>query len=1409
MSPVADLADRDNTKMADVVDGSRDFVNTHTVTADVSFEPLIQKQRLKSENFDCTPDDVATENISRSPLNEDLGELCQIAGLKGEPGEDKLTDANTSNSNEVDFVPKAKDVFDDIHFKPEDKVALLEDTSEGSKEVLSEKKASDVVTILKGGCNLKVHIDEGVSGTAKECVSVHSADKEFKFGPFSFYHHYNYDVVKERPVEPVVRNDLAVLPLASQPVINHQRAENHQRQQQIQFLFLILLVVTINVKQEVITVTSQAIMIVAIFPGKFAPRWCGLHGEQKTAHGRSSNSDAQHGDSDQASRRQGAEPPRGPGDGSGDTNEERDKEPPRPGPSEQNTQLPSLRHGDIKDINYEIQVVLASVGDRSNKILREMNRCLNCSRLHNDKNCPSTFCGWLTVFITHFLRRSCSDVDCTACRLVMRLVQFHLRDQAEKDETNVVVTDDSVLAFVHEWFPHLGLDLGIDLELDQSEMTFAAEPNYLGKNKGAKLASIAEEPPRMLAGFGREQNEGAIGGFLRDSSAAGGREHHMFENDQLADVSSGSVDLETSGGLGGMTSGLGAISEKLGAMSISSERANTSDYYSYADAEKYLYRFYEDEARPSSRPAPKETRQPTSLPPFARRKKVVPVRPGHIGIGGPHDLDRTCNLWERLRGTGFGQLNREVEREAEGVFLNSDFVEEHSITVDGRYDEGTHWRRLQLIGEGCFGQVFYCQDETTKALFCIKQIALEKLEMSEIKIWGRLDHSGFCNLHGAVRVDQTVLIFMPYVGGTLREFLNQQQLAKLPRCLAERLELLPALFYLGQLLEALYYMEQKGIVHNDLKSANILIDEDTDTLKIIDFGLAHQIQPGKKYQVMRAIGTPIICSPERMRSEAYDYTADVWSSMAIFLEILTGNFMWFPEFSEAGILTLTFKIGDLKAPPMELVPDVLCLPERVLDLFRLGWDVDASTRFHAADLLKLVNGIYTDLECGALTYEEPVPPEGLDECEPQAVGVAMPERLEVITSCTVKLPPGRFVGNESDANGLNFVDAVDGTVFGRSLLSKPKFNVEIPSLEGNQDEPIDGNVPRFLNSGLSSSNQMMMNSPCQSLDQTHQLNIPVLSILDKTHSSESFSVLVTDINPPKYPRSSDLGSSAQPSMEFEMQMQSVTTSGIDPGFRGTTPSYCPMSEMTEASNSTFCGSSVLTEEAISRSDPQDDTDGQMVLPVDTRRVAEHELLQSSCDQSMLSKGSSSSSDEMLEKFQQDLEVDHQRRSFSGKLPDDASSVEVKSPGTPTGSGFSNRSSVSGTSETRRKISGEGRPRLLEKVHENAVASPVPVVVFHRNIRDGDTNWIVSFTCSKEYRQQRIKEVIETVAPRLHKFFRQFTVRDCQRNVLHLDDTIDKILPQREQEIHLLVLQADTENDSWYIEDHEVRRASLY
>ena len=101
-----------------------------------------------------------------------------------------------------------------------------------------------------------------------------------------------------------------------------------------------------------------------------------------------------------------------------------------------------------------------------------------------------------------------------------------------------------------------------------------------------------------------------------------------------------------------------------------------------------------------------------------------------------------------------------------------------------------------------------------------------------------------------------------------------------------------------QILEGLKYLHQEGIIHRDLKGANILVNED-NVAKIADFGTAKLIlNKDSSCRDNIAItskslkGTPYWMAPEVLRRTGHNFSADIWSLGCTVLEMLMGVPPW-------------------------------------------------------------------------------------------------------------------------------------------------------------------------------------------------------------------------------------------------------------------------------------------------------------------------------------------------------------------------------------------------------------------------------------------------------------------------------------------------------------------------------------
>src|SRR5262249_15187541 len=111
----------------------------------------------------------------------------------------------------------------------------------------------------------------------------------------------------------------------------------------------------------------------------------------------------------------------------------------------------------------------------------------------------------------------------------------------------------------------------------------------------------------------------------------------------------------------------------------------------------------------------------------------------------------------------------------------------------------------------------------------------------------------------------------------------------------------------------------RGLVHRDVKPANILLERDTGRVKLTDFGLARAVDDASLTQSGVVSGTPLYMAPEQARDEALDHRADLFSLGSVLYALCTGR----PPFRASSTPALLRRICDEEPRPVrEINPKV-------------------------------------------------------------------------------------------------------------------------------------------------------------------------------------------------------------------------------------------------------------------------------------------------------------------------------------------------------------------------------------------------------------------------------------------------------------------------------------------------------
>jgi len=236
----------------------------------------------------------------------------------------------------------------------------------------------------------------------------------------------------------------------------------------------------------------------------------------------------------------------------------------------------------------------------------------------------------------------------------------------------------------------------------------------------------------------------------------------------------------------------------------------------------------------------------------------------------------------------------------------------------------SHYTVLERLGDGGMGVVYKAHHEKLGRHAALKfltpglsanDVAKERFAI-EAKAASALDHPNICTIYD---IDQTengqIYIAMAYYDG-------ESLKAKLER---GPIPLEQSLDYALQIAEGLSKAHAQGIIHRDVKPANIMITTE-GVVKLVDFGVA-KMGNMSLTQSGTTVGTMAYMSPEQLQGSESDHRGDIWSLGCVLHEILTGSRPFVGAYPQAVAYAI---INAVRSPIQETNPDIPESLERIV-----------------------------------------------------------------------------------------------------------------------------------------------------------------------------------------------------------------------------------------------------------------------------------------------------------------------------------------------------------------------------------------------------------------------------------------------------------------------------------------------
>jgi serine/threonine protein kinase len=227
----------------------------------------------------------------------------------------------------------------------------------------------------------------------------------------------------------------------------------------------------------------------------------------------------------------------------------------------------------------------------------------------------------------------------------------------------------------------------------------------------------------------------------------------------------------------------------------------------------------------------------------------------------------------------------------------------------------SHYKIIEQLGAGGMGIVYKAEDTKLKRTVALKFLPPELTQDLEVKerfireaqAASALQHHNICTIHDIDETEdgQLFIVMDCYEGETLKEKINEKRLKKEE-----------AINIAIQIAQGLEKAHEKGIVHRDIKSANIFITSD-GIVKLLDFGLAKLVGQAQLTKESSTLGTVAYMSPEQLSGKEVSQRTDIWSLGVVLYEMITGQLPFKGDYEQAIIYSI---LNEEPKPVTEFCP---------------------------------------------------------------------------------------------------------------------------------------------------------------------------------------------------------------------------------------------------------------------------------------------------------------------------------------------------------------------------------------------------------------------------------------------------------------------------------------------------------